>query len=681
MRRFTRSSARAVVDSLLLSVMCFFLFLFSASVLHAGNAAASEKPLTPVTMQIRWLHQFQFAGYYAALHKGFYREKGLDVSIVAGAPDRHPVEEVLAGRAQYGEANSELLFHYLKGEPLVALAAIFQHSPSVLLVRQDSGIRTPHDLNGKRVMMIGGTEDVDFIAMLANEGVDPKTLKVLPSSYDIHDLINAKTDAFNAYLTNEPFFLQEHNIEGYSIQPINYGVDFYSDILFTTQHEISRHPERVKAFREASLRGWEYAMQHKQEIIDLIEKHYHPEKSRAHLEFEAASMESLIQPTLIPMGNINPGRFQRMADTLVQFKMVAAGRKLDDFIYDPNPKIALSTFWQAVSVGAILFVLVGLVAFILWRFNQRLAREIAHGREAENLLKQSEQHFRSIIENLQDVYYLADTHGSLLEISPSVEDIFGYTPTEVVGTQMEDYYVPPYARDDLLNALKHSGGALRNHEIKIYNKQGLIRWVSINSHYTFASDGTVIGIEGTIRDITETRSYHDKIAHMAMMDQLTGLPNRRSLIDMLQHSVATNQRRDQLGALLFVDLDEFKPVNDNYGHSVGDCLLVEVAQRMQQLLRAEDNVARIGGDEFIVLLPRLSQIRAEAEAESRLVGEKICTVLAAPFEVAGKQLHISASIGVILFPDQDLDSDELIAKADSAMYKAKHRGRNQLVMA
>jgi diguanylate cyclase (GGDEF)-like protein len=136
-----------------------------------------------------------------------------------------------------------------------------------------------------------------------------------------------------------------------------------------------------------------------------------------------------------------------------------------------------------------------------------------------------------------------------------------------------------------------------------------------------------------------------------------------------------------LGALLFVDLDEFKPVNDNYGHSVGDCLLVEVAQRMQQLLRAEDSVARIGGDEFIVLLPRLSQIRTEAEAESRLVGEKICAVLAAPFEVAGKLLHISASIGVVLFPDHDLDSDELIAKADSAMYKAKHRGRNQLVMA
>ncbi|MDP1704732.1 MAG: sensor domain-containing diguanylate cyclase, partial [Sulfurimicrobium sp.] len=304
-----------------------------------------------------------------------------------------------------------------------------------------------------------------------------------------------------------------------------------------------------------------------------------------------------------------------------------------------------------------------------------------HSREAELMLKQSEQHFRSIIENLQDVYYRADTHGALLEVSPSVESIFGYTPAEINGTQMADYYAPPFSRDDLLNALKVSGGVLHGYEIKIYNKQGETRWVSVNTHYTFAPDGVVTGVEGTIRDITEARTYQDKIARMAMMDPLTGLPNRRSLLDMLHHCIATNQRRGQLGALLYVDLDEFKPVNDNYGHNVGDRLLVEAARRMQKLLRAEDSVSRIGGDEFIVLLPCLSLARAEAEAESRLVGEKICAVLSAPFEVAGKQLHISASIGVVLFPDQDLDSDELIAKADSAMYKAKHRGRNRLALA
>ncbi|MDP1705908.1 MAG: ABC transporter substrate-binding protein, partial [Sulfurimicrobium sp.] len=369
MKHFIRTIASAFVAGLL---------LMSAPQLIAANAGTSSKPLAPVTMQLRWLHQFQFAGYYAALHKGFYREKGLDVTIVAGAPDRRPVEEVMAGRAQYGEANSELLFHYLKGDPLVALAAIFQHSPSVLLTRKDSGIRTPQDLIGKRIMMVGGTEDVDFLAMLANEGVVSHKFEILPSSYDIQDLINGKTDAFNAYLTNEPYSLREQQIEGHVIQPINYGVDFYSDILFTTQDEIRKHPDRVKAFREASLRGWEYAMQHKQEVIDIIEKHYRPDKSRAHLEFEAAAMEALIQPTLIPIGNINPGRFQRMADTLAQFKLVEPGYKLDDFIYDPNPKVALSTFWQTIGFGAVLFLLAGLIALTLWRLNQRLGREIVH---------------------------------------------------------------------------------------------------------------------------------------------------------------------------------------------------------------------------------------------------------------------------------------------------------------
>lgn len=206
-------------------------------------------------MQIRWLHQFQFAGYYAAVEKGFYRDFGLDVTIVAGAPDRTPVSEVLAGRAQYGEANSELLFHYLKGEPLVALASIFQHSPSVLLAMEDSGIRTPQDLIGKKAMMVGGSEDIDFLAMLANEGLTREQLNIIPSSYNIQDLISGKTDLFNAYSTNEPFHLKEQGHKTFIIDPGHYGIDFYSDILFTTQKEMPNIRSELKTFALQQLRA------------------------------------------------------------------------------------------------------------------------------------------------------------------------------------------------------------------------------------------------------------------------------------------------------------------------------------------------------------------------------------------------------------------------------------------
>ena len=194
----------------LVNVICLIVTAIIWPTFSVVAHAQEQDNLEPIVMQIRWLHQFQFAGYYAAVHKGYYEERGLDVTIVAGSPTRKPVDEVLAGRAQYGEANSELLYHYLDGEPLVALAAIFQHSPSVLLTKKDSGIKTPQDVIGKKVMMVGGTEDVDFLAMLANEGVNTDLVDIIPSSYNIQDLVDGKTDVFNAYLTNEHFFLLEN---------------------------------------------------------------------------------------------------------------------------------------------------------------------------------------------------------------------------------------------------------------------------------------------------------------------------------------------------------------------------------------------------------------------------------------------------------------------------------------
>ncbi len=165
----------------------------------------------PIHLQLRWHHQFQFAGYYAALEKGYYQKAGLDVIIDEGTPDKKPVQEVLQGRAHYGVANSELLLERLRGSPLVALAAIYQHSPSVLLARKDAGIFSPDDLVGKKIMLLDKAVDADFVTMFYNEGVDSSRIQVMPSSYDINDLITGKVDAFNSYLTNEPYLLKKQS--------------------------------------------------------------------------------------------------------------------------------------------------------------------------------------------------------------------------------------------------------------------------------------------------------------------------------------------------------------------------------------------------------------------------------------------------------------------------------------
>ena len=215
-------------------IMMRFSVFWPAVFLLACEASAFAAP-TPQTdvvdLQLRWHHQFQFAGYYAAVEKGFYEEEGLQVRLHAGDPEHQPVPEVLAGRAQYAEGNSEVLYQRLLGKPLVALAAIFQHSPSVLLTRKDSGITSVHDLIGRKVMLPNVAEDADFLTMLSNEGISISQIKVVPSSYNLDDLISGKADAFNSYTTNAPYFLTQQQIPYNIIAPHNSRLDSYSDIL------------------------------------------------------------------------------------------------------------------------------------------------------------------------------------------------------------------------------------------------------------------------------------------------------------------------------------------------------------------------------------------------------------------------------------------------------------------
>jgi len=225
---------------------------------HAQQATPNEG--SQVILQLRWLHAFQFAGYYAAEAQGYYRDAGLDVVLAEGRPGQSPVEEVTSGRAQYGVGNSEILLHRLDGDPVVVLAVIFQHSPSVLLVRGDSGIRSPQDLAGRRVMLRQGIDSAELLAMMRDEGVPEERITRMDLSFNLDDLIERRCDAYHAYETDQPYSLKARGVPFNVLRPLAYGIDFYGDSLFTSEQEIAENPLRVKAFREASLRGWEYAM-------------------------------------------------------------------------------------------------------------------------------------------------------------------------------------------------------------------------------------------------------------------------------------------------------------------------------------------------------------------------------------------------------------------------------------
>jgi ABC-type nitrate/sulfonate/bicarbonate transport system substrate-binding protein len=308
--------------------LCVLLLLLTCF----DTSEASEK----ATLQLAWKHQFQFAGYYAALQKGYYRQAGLDVIIVEGGEGKFAREEVLQDRAQYGVAGAELILHRKQGDPFVVLAPIFQHSASILLARKDQGIATIQDLIGKRVMLLPEDKDADILVAFMNEGISSEAFQRLDQSYNLNDLIEGRTDAVSAYSTNEPWHLLQQKIEPSIISPQTYGVDFYSDCLFTTQKEIERHPQRVKALLDASLLGWEYAMNHPEEIIDLLLTDYGVKKSRDHLRFEAEGIRKIMMPDLVEIGHMNPGRWRHILNTYAKLGLIEKDFSLDGFLYDPR---------------------------------------------------------------------------------------------------------------------------------------------------------------------------------------------------------------------------------------------------------------------------------------------------------------------------------------------------------
>lgn len=359
--------------------------LLSTARLSVAQTLLEARDPVPIRFQLRWHHQFQFAGYYAAKEKGFYEKAGFDVELIAGSPDKQPVSEVLTGRAQYAQGNSEVLYSRLKGEPLVVLATIFQQSPSVILTLKSSGIEHPVDLIGRRLMGVQGVSDVDFRAMLASENVNLNSIDFIDSSYQIEDLIDKKTDAFNAYLTNEPFYLEERGVSFNVINPADYGVNFYSDMLFTSEQEVRLHPGRAERFKQATIDGWKYALANPEEIIQLIREKYNDQKTLNHMRFEALSVISLIMPELIEIGYINTSRFESMAKTFLEHGLVTGIEHYDGFIFSPKDKDNqwILNFLMVVGVILVAVILIfGLAAYS----NTRQQSKIDERREEEEKL-------------------------------------------------------------------------------------------------------------------------------------------------------------------------------------------------------------------------------------------------------------------------------------------------------
>ncbi|WP_430008969.1 EAL domain-containing protein [Methylophaga lonarensis] len=302
------------------TIMPFFLLPILLAGLVLSSVAYSSETETlankdPVTLQLKWSHQFQFAGYYAAVEKGFYTEAGLDVTLRERNEHIEVTDAVLNGDADYGIAGAGLLAQFANGAPVKALAAIFQHDPLVFISKAESGISTPYELAGKRVMFNANIGNYAILhALLDDAGLRPDDFTMVPQQLSLERFINDEVDVISGYITDQPFTLRQMGYAINIIDPRNYGLDFYGDILLTSEQELRNNPGRADRFLRASLKGWQYALQNPEEIIQLIVEKYHPGLSKEQLRYEARETRKLIRPDIVAIGHIEPGRLRRTAD-------------------------------------------------------------------------------------------------------------------------------------------------------------------------------------------------------------------------------------------------------------------------------------------------------------------------------------------------------------------------------
>lgn len=750
----------------------FYLLLFCFTFLYANPV--QEK----VSIQLQWADQFQFAGYYIAKEKGFYRDAGLDVTLRKFDPKKLTIDEVMAGRSTYGIGRSSLLIDRMKGKNVVALAAIFQNSPFVLLSKKSLDIKTPRDLIGKRVMMTEDFQDtISVRAMLSSQGLSLNDLKIIEHSYNPLDIANGKTDVMACYISNEPYVLKEKGIETNAISPEAYGFDFYSDILFTTEQELRNHPKRVRAFVDATLRGWEYAFAHIPETAQLIHEHYNGQnKSLRSLIYEGEVLKSLAYQKDQPLGGMSVEKFRRISDIYRVMGIAQDDKRLEGFIYDDIQKqtvplnINERSFLHTNPITAVLrsswppfnfhaeedSKLLEGISVDFWKLvADRTGMKYSFVSEAtwdgifESIKKKSADVVvgTSLSKNHEKYALFSKPYasfpyvivtGKAIDFLPGIESLSGKRVAIAPSSAISDIVTAKYphitfvnvedtkealqmlsagridALIDILPAVAYLINAEHYTDLKISGtteyrfdarimirndypelksivdkaidtissaerEKILNRYIAVTYENRIDYSWMIAVIFGALSIIAifvyrqfEMGRYHKRLLKMATTDPLTGLANRIRLDEKLIECHHFFERNERAFSVIMIDLDYFKRVNDTYGHLVGDKTLVVLARLLEEHIRTTDMVGRWGGEEFMIICP-------ETGIDGGIkLAEKIQHVIE---DHDFDSIHtLTCSFGVSESRSGDR-IENIVGRADNALYKAKEEGRNRVCSA
>ncbi|QFI37914.1 GGDEF domain-containing protein [Moritella marina ATCC 15381] len=357
-----------------------FITILSSYPVHA---------LDTVNFDLRWNHQFQFAGYYAAIEKGYYQDEDIKVNIRAGSAQKDNIDEVISGRTDFSISNSELIQARLQGKPVVAISALFQYSPEVLLSLKSSNIHNPSALKNKIIATNSGQLESHLLAMLdmQDSPLAEQLTIIKKSDFELEPLITGKVDMITSYLTNQPYTLSKMGIDYNIMDPQAYGINFYSDFLFTSEQLISTNYRLVERFQRASIRGWQYALANPDEIINLILAKYPTTKSVDALRYEAKMMSTIMRNDLVELGHINPSRINAMAKSIIEFSEqnydLAA---MDGFLTSTEDK-SIQQFQWRLRFLLLFFIIAACIIGLYFRLHHKLRLEIKEQRLLTRQLK------------------------------------------------------------------------------------------------------------------------------------------------------------------------------------------------------------------------------------------------------------------------------------------------------
>ena len=300
--------------------------------------------------------------------------------------------------------------------------------------------------------------------------------------------------------------------------------------------------------------------------------------------------------------------------------------------------------------------------------------DVSEWRRSLDAAAQAELRYRHIFEHASEGIFQTTQDGHYLAANRALARMYGYPSPEELMTDLADIdrrlYVDVGQREKFRRLMAAQGEVI-NFESEVYRRDGSKIWISENAHSVYGLQDEFICYEGTVQDITERKSYQEQLEHQANYDRLTGLPNRNLLNDRLGQAIFQAARNSYFMALVFIDLDNFKFINDSLGHEAGDELLIEIARRLRSSLRIADTVARQGGDEFVLVLNDHYQVASIISLLERVLHE-----ISQPVKLAGRDWQVGSSLGVALYPNDGTDVQTLLKHADVAMYAAKARGRN-----